>query len=106
MVDFYGGVMAHRDGNSAESDLANLSPDYPDIKTARIWDGNDFSEQHLLARVLGLDLTGIKELHCPLIILAGRYDVNINSDVAAEWFATVKAPSKQFIWFENSGICQ
>ena len=21
---------------------------------------------------------------------------------AAEWFATVKAPAKQFVWFENS----
>jgi proline iminopeptidase len=28
--------------------------------------------------------------------------VNINSDVAAAWFATVQAPYKQFVWFENS----
>ncbi len=35
-------------------------------------------------------------------IFAGRYDVNVNSDLAAAWYAKVKAPSKQFIWFENS----
>ena len=100
--DFYGGVMAHRNGNSAESDLADLSPDYPSGEIAHIWDGNEFSERYLLAGVLGLDLTEIRQLNCPLIIFAGRYDVNVNSEVAAAWFAKVKAPSKQFIWFENS----
>ena len=52
--------------------------------------------------ISGLDLTEIRQLNCPLIIFAGRYDVNVNSEVAAAWFAKVKAPSKQFIWFENS----
>ena len=101
-LDFYGGVMSHRQGNSAESHLANLSPDYTELEVARIWQGNEFSERYLLLFVLNLDLTGIRELDCPLIIFAGRYDVNINSQRAAEWFATVKAPSKQFVWFENS----
>jgi pimeloyl-ACP methyl ester carboxylesterase len=94
--------MAHRNGNSAESDLVDLSPDYNSEEIERIWDGNDFSERYLLAEVLGINLTGIRQLNCPLIIFAGRYDVNVNSEVAAEWFAKVKAPSKQFVWFENS----
>jgi pimeloyl-ACP methyl ester carboxylesterase len=101
-LDFYGGVMAYRHGSSAESDLADLSPDYTDAEIARIWQGNDFSERYLLAKVLALDLTGIRKLDCPLIIFAGRHDYNVNSQVAAEWFAKVQAPSKQFVWFENS----
>jgi proline iminopeptidase len=101
-LDFYGGVMAHRNGGSAESDLVNLSPDYSAGEIAHIWDGNEFSERYLLAEVLSLDLTEIRQLNCPLIIFAGRYDVNVNSEVAAAWFAKVKAPSKQFVWFENS----
>jgi pimeloyl-ACP methyl ester carboxylesterase len=101
-LDFYGGVMAHRTGNSAEADLAKLSPDYTDEEIPRLWEGNEFSERYLLAQVLSLDQSGIHELDCPLIIFAGRYDVNVNSQLAAEWFATVKAPSKQFVWFENS----
>jgi proline iminopeptidase len=101
-LDSYGGVMAHRDGNSAESDLVDLSPDYSSEEIAHIWDGNHFSEHYLLAEVLSLDLTEIRQLNCPLIIFAGRYDVNVNSEVAAAWFAKVHAPSKQFIWFENS----
>jgi proline iminopeptidase len=101
-LDFYGGVMAHRQGNSAESALAQLSPDYTDEEISRIWQGNDFSEQHLLAEVLNQDLSGIRKLDCPLIVFAGRYDFNVNSEVAAEWFAKVKAPSKELVWFENS----
>ena len=101
-LDFYGGVMAHRQGNSAESHLANLSPDYTDSEVAQIWQGNEFSERLLLLYVLNLDLTGTRDLECPLILFAGRYDVNINSQLAEEWFATVKAPAKHFVWFENS----
>ena len=101
-LDFYGGVMAYRRGNSAESNLANLSPDYTAEEISRIWQGNEFSERYLLPEVLGLDLTGIRKLDCALIIFAGRYDVNINSQLAAEWCAKVKAPSKLFVWFENS----
>jgi pimeloyl-ACP methyl ester carboxylesterase len=101
-LDFYGGVMAHRQSNSGESDVAVLSPDYTDNEISHIWDGNDFSESYLLARLLSLDLTGIRDLGCPLIIFAGRYDFDVNARLAADWFAKVKAPSKQFVWFENS----
>ncbi len=101
-LDLYGGVMADRKGNSDESDLVYLSPDYTDAEIARIWEGNDFSEHSLLQEVLALDVSSIRKLGCPLLIFAGRYDVNVNSDVAATWFATVEAPAKQFVWFENS----
>ena len=101
-LDVYGGVMAHRQGNDAESDLSKLSPDYTDEEIPRIWQGNDFTERYLLSDALNLDLTGIRKLDCPLLIFDGRYDMNINAEVAAKWFATVQAPSKRFVWFENS----
>jgi proline iminopeptidase len=101
-LDLYGGVMAHRDGNSAEGDLARLSPDYTADEISQIWEGNEFSEKYLLAQILSLNLTDTRKLDCPLIIFGGRYDVNVNSDVAAEWFAKVDAPSKQFVWFVYS----
>ena len=94
--------MAYRSSNSPESELAQLSPDYTDAEISHIWQGNDFSERYLLADVLKVDLSGIVTLDCPLIIFAGRHDLNVNSQVAAEWFAKVKAPSKHFEWFETS----
>ncbi len=94
--------MANRRGSSAETDLGKLSPDYTDEEISRIWEDNEFGESYLLRQVLSLDLSGIRKLSCPLIVFAGRHDVNVNSQLAAEWFATVQAPSKQFVWFEHS----
>jgi hypothetical protein len=34
--------------------------------------------------------------------LEGRHDRNVNADVAAEWFAKVKAPEKHIVWLERS----
>jgi proline iminopeptidase len=101
-LEFYGGVMAYRQGGDAETGLVKLSPDYTDSEISHIWDGNEFAEHYLLQDVLSRDLTGIRELGCPLLIFGGRHDYDVNSQVAAEWFATVKAPSKKFVWFEDS----
>lgn len=37
-----------------------------------------------------------------MIVLAGRHDRSVNSEVAREWFERVQAPLKRFVWFENS----
>jgi proline iminopeptidase len=49
---------------------------------------------------LGLISQPLK-LTVPLILLEGRHDMNVNSEVAAEWFGTVKAPEKHLVWFEQ-----
>ena len=100
-VEFYGGTMAYRHGNQAEGDLADLSPDYTDAEVGRIWEGNAFGERYLLPAALGHNLA-TRKLECPLLIFAGRHDFNINSQVAADWFAKVEAPTKHFVWFEHS----
>jgi len=101
-VEFYGGTMAYRHNNEAEGNLANLSPDYTDAEVTHIWEGNDFGERYLLPGALGLDLSRVTTLGCPLIVFAGRHDMNVNSELAFEWFRTVAAPSKHFVWFEHS----
>jgi pimeloyl-ACP methyl ester carboxylesterase len=100
-VEYYGGTMAYRKDNAAEGDLAKLSPDYTDEESRRVWEGNKFATPILLPEVLSLDL-GVKKLECPLILFEGRHDTNVNSEVAADWFAKVKAPEKHFVWFEHS----
>jgi proline iminopeptidase len=100
-VEFYGGTMAYRKDNAAESNLAKLSPDYADQDIRHIWDGNVFSTPILLPEILNRDL-GVKKLDCPLILFEGRHDFNVNAEVAAEWFANVKAPEKHIVWFEHS----
>lgn len=100
-VEFYGGTMAYRHGNDAEGDLANLSPDYTDAEIQRIWEGNVFGERYLLSGALGLDLSQVLTLGCPLVIFAGRHDMVVYSDLASDWFSAVAAPSKHLIWFEH-----
>jgi proline iminopeptidase len=99
----YGGVMAYRASQDEESHAARLSPDYTDAEVSHIWDGNDFSEGFLLSDMLGLDLSRIATLKCPLILMEGRHDKTVNADVAHDWFERVRAPEKHFVWFENSG---
>jgi proline iminopeptidase len=102
-VSYYGGAMAHRRDNSADSALAQLSPDYTDQEIGRIWEGNKFATPYLLPDVVALDLMKTNELAVPLILFVGRHDRTVNSEVAATWFDTVKAPGKQLVWFEHSG---
>jgi proline iminopeptidase len=102
-VSYYGGVMAYRRDNSDDSALAQLSPDYTDQEIDHIWDGNKFATPYLLPEVIALDLTPIKKLSVPLILFEGRHDRTVNSDVAAAWLDTVKAPEKHLVWFEHSG---
>jgi pimeloyl-ACP methyl ester carboxylesterase len=102
-VSYYGGVMAYQRDNSADSALAQLSPDYGDEEIARIWEGNKFATPHLLPKVVALDLSAAKKLAIPLLLFLGRHDRTVNSEVAAEWFDAVKAPEKRLVWFEDSG---
>jgi proline iminopeptidase len=101
-LEFYGGAMAYRHGNAAEGDLSDLSPDYTDAEVPHIWEGNEFAERYLLSGALSLDLSQVRTLQCPLIVFAGRHDMNVNSELASDWFAAVSAPSKHFVWFEHS----
>ena len=99
--DHFGGVMAYRTGQ-VDGIAVRLSPEYSDEEARRAYEGNGFSQDYLLSDVLGVDLSGVKALDCPLIVLAGRHDRSVNSYVAREWFDAVDAPAKHFEWFEHS----
>lgn len=102
-VDYYGGVMAYRQNQEDESHAGRLSPDYTDAQAPHIYDGNEFSEEHLLAFVSTLDLSKHLDFKCPILMFEGRFDRTVNSDVAHEWFDDIRAPQKRFVWFEHSG---
>jgi proline iminopeptidase len=100
--DYFGGAMAYRQGQN-NGVASRLSPDYSDADAPRVYEGNGWSQDFLFSAVLGLDLSTITRLDCPLILLEGRHDRTVNSYVAHEWFERVKAPRKAFVWFEDSG---
>ena len=101
-LSHFGGAVRGRRGSEAELAAVALSPDYTQDDLRVLWRANEVSEQRLLAQVVELDLSGIRELQCPLILFAGRDDHNVSSAVAAEWYRQVRAPSKRMVWFERS----
>lgn len=102
-VGYFGGVMAFRHGNEADSDLIKLSPDFTRQELLHVYDGNEFAERFLLADLIDGDWSVNRNFRCPMFLFEGRHDYNANSQVAHEWFEKVQAPEKRFVWFENSG---
>jgi proline iminopeptidase len=100
-VGYFGGVMAYRHDNDADSDLVKLSPDYTHEELRHIYDGNTFAERYLLADLADGDWR-VPALRCPLFLFEGRHDYTANSELAWQWFEKVQAPAKRFVWFENS----
>ena len=44
----------------------------------------------------------VPELKVPVFFMEGRHDHEVPSEIAARYFAVLKAPSKELIWFENA----
>ena len=102
-LDHYGGAAWRRSGGAGfEMAAMKLSPEYDDDDVRRAFEGQPAVTEALLPRVLATDLSGIRTLRTPLILLLGRHDINVSSAVAAEWYAKVRAPSKRLVWFERS----
>jgi len=100
-LTYYGGAMAYRKDTQTESALSKLSPDYTPEEIGHIWDGNAWSTPVLLPLLMN-ERPAPRKLKVPLVLFLGRYDRNVNSEVAAEWFEKVKAPRKEIVWFEHS----
>jgi len=101
-LNHYGGMVYNRKGGDAEAAALSLAPEYSDAEVAGVWKGNDFSMEHLLSEVLTLDMSQAREFKVPVFLFLGRHDYNVSSEVAAEWFTSVRAPEKQLVWFEQS----
>lgn len=99
----YGGAAWRRTGGDFEAAAFPLSPEYSDEDVRKAFEGQLAVTNALLPKILMTDLTTIRRLKVPLILLLGRHDQNVSSDVAARWFAKVRAPSKTLVWFESSG---
>ena len=99
----FGGAAWRRPGGDFEAAAIKLAPEYSDDDVRNAFKGQPAVTQALLPSILSTDLSTIRRLGTPLILMLGRHDINVSSDVAAEWFATVEAPSKRLIWFERSG---
>jgi proline iminopeptidase len=82
--------------------IASLSPDYS-AKELKVRDeAQGFSDSALWTEVGRINLMDRTRFRVPVLILQGRHDRGTSSALVAEWFARVRAPAKQLIWFEDS----
>lgn len=101
-LNHYGGAAWRRRGGDFEAAAIKLSPEYSDEDVRNAFKGQPPVTEALLPTILSTDLSAMRTLEVPLVLLLGRHDVNVSSEVAAEWFETVRAPSKRLVWFERS----
>jgi pimeloyl-ACP methyl ester carboxylesterase len=79
-----------------------ISPDYSEADFKAIDLGSALSFPRLLPELARANFTTVTELKCPLLIFAGRYDYTTPNAPVRRWYDRVKAPGKQWVWFENS----
>lgn len=84
-------------------DLAQMSPDVTADDLAARGRGMETSIQALLPEVRTLSYLDATVFKLPIVLLEGRHDRAVSSELAARWFARLKAPQKRLVWFEDSG---
>lgn len=57
----------------------------------------------LWQELLQVDLfRSVPEIEVPVFFMEGRHDHEVPSEIAARYFAALRAPAKELVWFENS----
>lgn len=99
---YYGGLTYGRTNYKYNADAWELSPDYTDRDLDKIDAGSLLSLQRLLPAMEKVDFNAVTTFRCPIFLFTGRHDYTTSYELAAEWFKKIKAPKKEFVWFENS----
>jgi proline iminopeptidase len=84
------------------NELASLSPTYSPDELRMRDAAQMFSLGALWGELASVDFSKTTSFRTPVIILQGRHDLGTSATLAGEWFKTVRAPSKQLVWFEDS----
>jgi pimeloyl-ACP methyl ester carboxylesterase len=98
----YGGLTYGRDSYDFWENAEKISPDYSETDFKAIDAGSAFSLPKLLPEMAAIDFTKLTRLGCPVLIFAGRHDYTTPSEPVQRWFDRLAAPSKRWVWFENS----
>lgn len=79
------------------------SREYTLADRVNVFRGIHGSMRLLWPQLFATDLfTSVPELKVPVFFLEGRYDQEAPAAIAGRYFAALKAPAKELIWFEES----
>jgi pimeloyl-ACP methyl ester carboxylesterase len=83
--------------------LPFFKPEYSVFDLFKIIQGNIFSTKIMMKELIAVNLfEQVPELKVPVYFLMGRHDYNWSAELAKKYFDILKAPKKEFFWFENS----
>jgi pimeloyl-ACP methyl ester carboxylesterase len=99
----YGGLFYGRRDGDFYFHLARISPEYTADDRKAWGDGSDFTIKIVEPQVAHVSFSSLDRLDCPILMFEGRHDELVPSAITAAWLDRLKAPSKQLVWFENSG---
>lgn len=101
-LELYGGLAWGRTDFQFDSDAEKLAPEYSDADLKALDAGSLFSLGYLLGPLTDVDFTKMTRFDLPMLFFLGRHDYSVSHEVSARWFATLRAPAKKLVWFEDS----
>ena len=84
-------------------EIAKAESYYDDYKEYDWFEAYNYTCSRLGEKRFHTQLSHITSLDIPVFFIAGRHDWNLPGIVAEKYLDNLNAPSKEFIWFENSG---
>jgi proline iminopeptidase len=79
------------------------APEGSPLDVVRLIRGGAFSLEPMWAPLMATDLMAELRFEVPVFLALGRRDMQVVASIAADWFERIDAPSKQLVWFEESG---
>jgi pimeloyl-ACP methyl ester carboxylesterase len=101
-LEYYGGLSWGHTSFDYDAQTEKLAPEYTDADLKAIDDGSLYSMRYLLGPFTEVDFSKITHFELPILFFLGRHDYSVSHEVAARWFATLHAPAKKLVWFEDS----
>jgi pimeloyl-ACP methyl ester carboxylesterase len=99
---YYGGLTDGRKDFSYDANAWELSPDYTEKDLDGVDDGSLYSVTQLLGQLMAMNFDSATTFRCPVFLMDGRRDYATSHELAVGWFKKIKAPEKEFVWFDNS----
>jgi proline iminopeptidase len=97
----YGGY--YRAGGVGHHDaVAGMSPTHDAADLAARQRAHNFIVETMWPSLQALHLNETTRFQVPIIILQGRHDLGTPSALVDEWHASIEAPHKKLVWFEDA----
>lgn len=79
------------------------SPEYSLLDTFKFFKGNKFSIKYMWSELASFAIIkDVLEIEIPVYFCIGRYDYNTPFELSYDYYEKLKAPHKEYIWFERS----